>query len=129
MIQRCPILIFIKESLGLSYSPNTVFVMLYFINLTNFIVLIVFTCWDIGHCIYCNYCCSVCDVIKFEINYSFLIKAFFHITRNSGQNYKYLFRQNWCNCICALTKTVFYVRYIWLILVSVLITNISMLNN
>ena len=34
--------------------------------------------------------CPVCDVINFEINHSFLIKAFFYITNKLGQKCKYL---------------------------------------
>ena len=34
--------------------------------------------------------CPVCDVINFEINYSFLIKPFFYVTKNSGQKFNYV---------------------------------------
>ena len=33
---------------------------------------------------------SVCDVINFEINLSFIIKPLFYMTKNSGQKSKYL---------------------------------------
>ena len=35
----------------------------------------------------------VCDALNFEINLSFLIKPFFHITKKSGQKCKYLKKQ------------------------------------
>ena len=34
-------------------------------------------------------CCSVCNVINFEINLSLLIKPFFYITKKSIQKFKY----------------------------------------
>ena len=34
--------------------------------------------------------CTVCDVKNFQIDYSFLIKPFFYITKMSGQKCKYL---------------------------------------
>ena len=35
-------------------------------------------------------CFTGCDVIKFEINLSFLIKSFFYMTKRSRQKFKYL---------------------------------------
>ena len=36
------------------------------------------------------FCFPACDVISFEIKFSFLIKPFFYITKKSEQKYKYL---------------------------------------
>ena len=35
-------------------------------------------------------CYPVCDALSFEINYTFLVKPFFYITKTSGQKCKYL---------------------------------------
>ena len=35
-------------------------------------------------------CCPVCDVINFEINYSFVTKSFFYITKKSRQKCEYV---------------------------------------
>ena len=35
-------------------------------------------------------CCSVCEVINFKINFGFLIKPVFYITKTSRQKCKYL---------------------------------------
>ena len=57
-----------------------------YILLTDQMSLSAFTSWDIGHYEYCNQCCTVCDVINFEINLSFLIEPFFYITKNKDKN-------------------------------------------
>ena len=52
--------------------------------MTIFHFVITFTSLDIGQYMY-----SGCDVIKFEINLTFLIKPFWYITKRSRQKLKY----------------------------------------
>ena len=47
-----------------------------FYSLPKFHCLIPFTSWDIVKFVYCNCLFHICDVIDFEINRSFFIKAF-----------------------------------------------------
>ena len=35
-------------------------------------------------------CFPGCDLVKFKINFVFLIKSFSHMTKNLGQKFKYL---------------------------------------
>ena len=45
-----------------------------------------FIFWDIGQYIYWNYLFSARDVVKFEINFSFLIKPFSYMTELQASN-------------------------------------------
>ena len=57
--------------------------------LTKFYCLIIFL-MIMGNMCIVIICCAVCWVINFEINFSFLIKLFFYITKTSRRKCKYL---------------------------------------
>ena len=60
--------------------------MLYSINWPNFIVWIVFTAWDIGKHVFQMLVSHVeINFPDFEINFDFLIKQFFYISKKSRQ--------------------------------------------
>ena len=61
-----------------------------FYELTKFHCLVVFTCWDIGQYVYSNGFLTRLWCHKFGINLIFLIKPFFHMTKNSRQKFQYL---------------------------------------
>ena len=61
-----------------------------FYQLTKFHCRIVFTSWHIALYVHCSYLFPSLHVIKFEINYSFLIKAFSCMTKKVRTNiYRY----------------------------------------
>ena len=61
-----------------------------FYSLNKFHILIALTIEILDNMCSAIICCPVCDVIKFAINHSFLIKPFFfYITKRSGQKCKY----------------------------------------
>ena len=64
--------------------------MLYSIDWPSFIVWLPLLLEIFGNMFIVIIFCPVCDVINFEINHSFLIKAFFYITKMSGQKCNYL---------------------------------------
>ena len=64
--------------------------MLYSIDWPSFIVWLPLLFEILGNMFIVTIFCPVCDVINFEINHSFLIKAFFYITKMSGQKCNYL---------------------------------------
>ena len=70
--------------------PRKVFFILYSINWPNFIAWLPLFLEVLGNMCIDIICCPVCDVINFENNHSFHIKSFFHPTKNSGQECKYL---------------------------------------
>ena len=89
---------FLEKCLGIVFPPHFVydflremFLMLY--SITGQISL--------PDCLYflVNICIAIicypgCDVTHFEIKPVFLIKLFFHMTKNSKQKYKYLKNEN-----------------------------------
>ena len=64
------------------------FLTLYFINWPNFIAWLSLPLKKLGDTCVAVICFSVCDVIDFEINLSFLIKPFFSITKKPEQKSK-----------------------------------------
>ena len=58
---------------------ENVFLMLYFVIWPNFIVWLLLLLELLGNMCTVNICFTVCDIIKFEINHSFLNKSFFCI--------------------------------------------------
>ena len=64
------------------------FAILYSINWPNFIVWLPLL--EILGNVYCNFCFPGCDNLNFEINLSFLIKSFYHMTKKPGQKLEYL---------------------------------------
>ena len=63
-----------------------IFLMLYFIIWPNFIVRLPLLLEILGNMCIAMICCPVCDVITFEINYNFVIKPFFNISKKSEKN-------------------------------------------
>ena len=66
------------------------FLMLYSINCPNFIVWLPLLLEILGNMCITIVCLPGCDVINFEINLVFLIKAFCYMTKKSRQKFKYL---------------------------------------
>ena len=74
-------------------ASRKIFLMLYSITWPNFIVWLHLLLEILGNMCIEIICCTICDVINFEINHRYLIKPFFYITKitkNSGQKCKYL---------------------------------------
>ena len=67
-----------------------IFLMLYSINLTNFVVWLSLTLEIFGNMCIAIVCFSGFDFISFEINLIFLIKVFFYILKNARQKCKNL---------------------------------------
>ena len=67
-----------------------IFLTLYFINWPNSISWLTLPLQILGNMCIAIIFCTVCDVKNFQIDYSFLIKPFFYITKMSGQKCKYL---------------------------------------
>ena len=62
-----------------------------FYQLTKFHCPNAFTSRDVRQYMCCNFIClPVCDVMNFEINFSFLIRPFFYMSEKSRQKFKYL---------------------------------------
>ena len=85
------------ESVSDPYPPHFVyyfsikiFLVLYSVNWPNFIVWLPLLLEILGNICIVIICCPVCDVIKVEINHSFLTKPFFYMTKKSGQKCTYL---------------------------------------
>ena len=62
----------------------------YSINSLNFIFFLALLLEILGNMCIVTACLSVYDVINFQINFIFLIKPFFHVTKKPGQNFEYL---------------------------------------
>ena len=87
---------FLEIDLGIVFPPHFVydfltkiFLMFYSVNWPNFNVSL-----PLLHEIFCNMCIAIAcfpgfDVISFEINFIFLIKPFFYMTKKSRQKPKY----------------------------------------
>ena len=60
-----------------------IFLTRYFDNWLNFIAWLSFLLEILGNMCIVIICCSVCEVINFEVNLSFLIKLFSYITKRS----------------------------------------------
>ena len=80
------------------------FLMLYSINWSNFIVWLPFLIKILGNMCIAIICFPGYDVINFEINVICLIKPFFGMTKKSEQNFKYLENQK---CFCGKIKSIF----------------------
>ena len=83
---------FLWKGLGLAspppivyYFPREIFLMLCSINWPNFIVSFSLLLEILGNMCVVIICCSVFDVINFEINHSFLIKPFFYTYLHNNQ--------------------------------------------
>ena len=90
------ILNFWKKDLGLVCPPHFVhnvsrkiFLMFYSLNWPNFIVLLLFILEISSKMLIPVACFPVCDVIKFEIHVSFVIKLFSYITKKAEQKFKF----------------------------------------
>ena len=88
---------FLKKDLGIVFSIHFVydfsrkmFLMLYSIDWTNFIVLLPLLLEILGNMCIAIVCFPVCDIIHFEINLIFLIKPFFNMGKSSRQKFKNL---------------------------------------
>ena len=72
---------------------RNIFLTLYFINLPNFITWLSLLYDILGNkCLIVN-CRPVCDVIKFEINHSFLTKSFLTTTQEKINNIFVIFKR------------------------------------
>ena len=67
-----------------------IFLLLYSINWSNFIVWLPLICEMFSSMCFAIVCCPGCDVINFKINLVFLIELFFYMTKKSRQNLRYL---------------------------------------
>ena len=67
-----------------------IFIMLYSINRSNFIVWLLMLLDIFGKMCIAIVCFPGCDVITFEINLIVLIKPFYYMTKKSRQKFKYL---------------------------------------
>ena len=83
---------FLWKCLGLAspppivyYFPREIFLMFCSINWPNFIVSFSLLLEILGNMCIVIICCSVFDVINFEINHSFLIKPFFYTYLHNNQ--------------------------------------------
>ena len=86
---------FPEKGLGLVSPPHFVygfsrkmFLMLYSINLPNFIVWLPLLLGILGNM--CIVCSTGCKVIKLEVNLVFLIKPLCYMTKKPRQKFKYL---------------------------------------
>ena len=77
----------ITEGLELAFPPHfmncslrKILLMLYSVYWSDFIVYLPLLLEILDNMCIVISCCSVCDVITFEINHSFPIKSFFYIT-------------------------------------------------
>ena len=81
---------YLKKNLGIVsplrflYDCSRKFLLLlYFINLSNFIVWLPLLLEILGNVYIVTVCFSGCDVITFGMNLTFLIKQFFYLTKKS----------------------------------------------
>ena len=63
--------------------------MLYSIKWPHFIVWLPLLLEILGNMCIIIVCFPSCEVVNFEINFAFLIKSFFYMTKNSKQKIKY----------------------------------------
>ena len=75
-----------------------IFLMLYYINCPNFIFWLLLLLEILVNMCIAIVCYSGRDVIKFEINFIFLIKSFFYVTKKSRQKFKYLENKKEFSC-------------------------------
>ena len=88
---------FLEKGLGIVFPSHFVydfwkkiFLMLYSINWSNFIVELPFVLEILTNICIAIVCEPGCDVINLEINLVFLIKPFFYMTKKSKQKLKYI---------------------------------------
>ena len=87
---------FFEKGLGIILPPQflydfsrKIFFILYSIVLPHFVVWLPFLLEILGNMCIAFVCLPGCDVINFEVNFIFLIKPFFYMTKKSRQKFKY----------------------------------------
>ena len=87
---------FLEKGLWRAFTPHfahdfsrKIFLVLFFINLPNFIAWLFLRLEMLGNICIIIICCTVCEIISFEINLSFPIKPFSYVTRKSGWKCKF----------------------------------------
>ena len=89
--------VFLEIDLGIVFPPHFVYdfsrkicLMLYSINRPNFIVWLFLLLEILGNVCIATVCFPECDVINFEINFTFPINLFFYMIKTCRQKSKYL---------------------------------------